>query len=168
MDRLPPRGLLIVWWSGTGGSEALARAAFSGASLARATPVRMLAAPDAGPGDLAAAAGLLIVTPEMLGSMAGRMKDLFDRCYYPLLEKLAGRPCALIVCAGSDGTGAVRQIERILTGWRMRRVDAPMIVITGAQTPEAIAAPKQIGTEPLSRAFALGQALAEGIAMGVW
>jgi NAD(P)H-dependent FMN reductase len=128
----------------------------------------MLPAPDAGPDDLAAAAGLLVVTPEMLGSMAGRMKDLFDRCYYPLLARLAGRPCALIVCAGSDGTGAVRQIERILTGWRMRRVDAPMIVITGAQTPEAIAAPKQIDAEALSRAAELGEAMAEGIALGVW
>lgn len=168
MAEVPPGGLLIVWWSSTGGSEALARAAFEGAEQAQTLPVRILAASDARPDDLAAAAGLLVVTPEMLGSMAGRMKDLFDRSYYPLLGRVAGRPCGLIVCAGSDGSGAVRQIERILTGWRMRWVDAPMIVVTGAQTPEAIAAPKQIEARSLVRARDLGRAMAEGIAMGLW
>jgi multimeric flavodoxin WrbA len=168
MDQTPPQGLLIVWWSVTGGSEALARAAFEGALRSRATTVRLLAAPDVEAADLVTAAGLLFVTPEMLGSMAGRMKEFFERTYYSLLDRIAGRPCALIVCAGSDGTGAARQVERIVTGWRLRWIDAPMIVVTGAQTPEAIGAPKRIDGPALARASSLGEAMAEGLAMGLW
>ncbi len=49
------------------------------------------------------------------------LKDFFDRCYYPALGPSNGRPYACLVCAGSDGSGAVRQIERIATGWRLKR-----------------------------------------------
>jgi multimeric flavodoxin WrbA len=160
--------LLVVWTSRTGGSLALAQAACDGARSAAATPVRLLEASQAQPDDLLAAAGYLFVGPEMLGSMAGAMKAMFERCYYPLLERVAGRPYAAVVCAGSDGTGAVRQLERIVTGWRLRRIDAAFIVVTGAQTPEAILAPKRIEPPALARAATLGQTLAEGLAMGVW
>jgi hypothetical protein len=85
-----------------------------------------------------------------------------------MLDRVAGRPYATIVCAGSDGTGAVRQVERIVTGWRLRRIDDAMVVVVGAQTPEAILAPKRIEPQALARASALGQTLAEGLAMGVW
>jgi hypothetical protein len=93
---------------------------------------------------------------------------MFERSYYPMLDRVAGRPYATIVCAGSDGTGAVRQVERIVTGWRLRRIDDAMVVVVGAQTPEAILAPKRIEPQALARASALGQTLAEGLAMGVW
>lgn len=163
-----PGTLLVVWTSQTGGSRALAQAAFEGALAAEPGAARLVAASNAQPGDLLAAAGYLFVTPEMLGSMAGDMKTMFERAYYPLLERVAGRPYAAIVCAGSDGTGAVRQIERIVTGWRLRRVDDALVVVTGAQTPEAILAPKRIDADALGRAQALGRALAEGIGMGIW
>lgn len=163
-----PGTLLVVWCSQTGGSRALAQAAFEGACAAESGAVRLVAASEAQADDLLAAAGYLFVTPEMLGSMAGVMKAMFERAYYPLLERVAGRPYAAIVCAGSDGTGAVRQIERIVTGWRLRRVDDALVVVTGAQTPEAILAPKRIDAVALARAQALGRALAEGIGMGIW
>ena len=47
--------------------------------------MRLLAAPQAGPEDLLSADGYLFVTPENLATMAGLMKDFFDRCYYPVL-----------------------------------------------------------------------------------
>ena len=101
-------------------------------------------------------------------SMAGQMKDLFDRSYYDLQGAVEGRPYALIVCAGSDGTGAVRQLERIVTGWRLRRIADARIVCTHAQTPEAIAAPKVLPAEELEAAGETGRALAMGLAMGLW
>ena len=94
--------------------------------------------------------------------------DFFDRCYYPALDRINGRPYACLICAGSDGQNAVRQIERIATGWRLKPVAEPIIVCTHAQTPEAILAPKQIGAEALERCRALGQALATGLALGVF
>ncbi|AQA00956.1 flavodoxin [Sphingopyxis sp. QXT-31] len=155
--------LLIVWHSRTGGSEALARAAAEGAATAR-----LLAADDVTPDDLIAASGYLFIGPENLAALSGAMKEMFDRCYYPCLGKLEGRPYATIVCAGSDGEGAQRQLDRIATGWRLKRVADAVIVNTAAQTPEAILAPKTIPAARLAEARDLGAALAEGIAAGIF
>ena len=79
-----------------------------------------------------------------------------------------GRPYASLICAGSDGHNAARQIERIATGWRLKPVAEPLIVCTHAQTPEAILAPKHIGEDELMACRALGEAMAAGLALGVF
>jgi multimeric flavodoxin WrbA len=161
--------LLIVYHSVTGGTEQMAQAAARGAAgEGPAVQVRCLRAPQAGPADVLAADGYLFAAPENLASMAGLMKDFFDRCYYPVLDRINGRPYAVLVCAGSDGTGAVRQIERIATGWRLKAAAPARIVCTHAQTPEEIARAKQIGAEDLEACAELGAALAAGLALGIY
>jgi NAD(P)H-dependent FMN reductase len=157
--------LLIVWHSMTGGSEALARAACAGAADVDA---RLLHAVDIGADDMLAADGYIFVFPENLAAISGVMKSFFDRCYYPCLGQIEGRPYAVIVCAGSDGTNAVRQAERIATGWRLKKVADSQIVCTHAQAPEAILALKVIGANDLAAARDLGATLAAGLAMGVF
>jgi NAD(P)H-dependent FMN reductase len=130
--------------------------------------VQLRHAPAAGPHDVLAADGYLFATPENLATMAGLMKDFFDRIYYPALDRINGRPYAALICAGSDGTGAARQIARIATGLRLKEVAPPLIVITNAQTPEAILAPKTIRSEDLLRCAELGAGLAAGLAAGVF
>ena len=112
--------------------------------------------------------GYIFATPENLASMAGLMKDFFDRCYYPVLERINGRPYTTLVCAGSDGHNAVRQLERIATGWRLKAVAAPLIVCTHAQTPADILRAKQIGPQDLAKCREIGAALAAGLALGVF
>ena len=160
--------LLIVYHSMTGGTEQLAHAAARGAQSEAGVHVRLLTAPQAGPDDVLAADAYLFACPENLAAIAGLMKDFFDRCYYPVLGRIEGRPYATLICAGSDGTNAARQIARIATGWRLRAVAEPLIVCTHAQTPEAILAPKQIGAEDLEQCRALGEALAGGLSLGVF
>lgn len=160
--------LLIVYHSVTGATAQVAQAACRGAGRAGGVQVRLLQAADAGPADLLAAQGYLFATPEMLAAIAGRMKDFFDRSYYPVLDRIQGRPYALVVCAGSDGSQAVRQAERIATGWRLRQVAPARIVGVGAQTPETILAPKQVAPEMLRDCEDLGEALASGLALGVF
>ena len=155
--------LLIAWHSRTGGSQALARAAAEGAGTAK-----LIAADDVTPGLLLAAGGYLFVGPENLAALSGAMKEMFDRCYYPCLGRLEGRPYATIICAGSDGENAQRQLDRIATGWRLKRVADPVIVGTDAQTPEAILAPKTIAADRLAEARDLGAALAEGLVAGIF
>ena len=156
--------LLIAWHSRTGGSEALARAAADGAGSA----ARLVHAEDVTPDMLLAASGYLFIGPENLAALSGAMKEMFDRCYYPCLGKLEGRPYATTICAGSDGENAQRQLDRIATGWRLKRVAEAMIVNTAAQTPGAILAPKTIPAGRLSEARDLGAALAEGLAAGIF
>ena len=137
-------------------------------AAARDARVRLLRAADAGPGDLLDADGYVFAAPENLAAMAGAMKDFFDRTYYPVLDRLNGRPYAVLICAGGDGTNAARQIARIATGWRLRAVAAPVIVCTRAQTPEAILAPKTIGGDDLQRCAEVGAAMAAGLAAGIF
>ena len=161
--------LAIVWHSRTGASEALARAAQAGArDAAPDYPAGLIPAADATPELLLAAAGYIFACPENLGSMSGAMKEMFDRCYYPLLGQVGGRPYATLIAAGSDGHGAEAQLDRIVTGWRLRRVAPSVIVNLAAQTPEAILAPKVPPPAALASARDLGAALASGLAMGAF
>jgi multimeric flavodoxin WrbA len=160
--------LSIIWHSMTGGSQALAEAVVEGTMAVEGVEAQLLPAATAGPEALIDAAGYIFVFPENLAAISGVMKAFFDRCYYPCLGQIEGRPYALIVCAGSDGSNAVRQAERIATGWRLKKVADSIIVCTHAQTPEAILAPKVIGQADLAKARELGAAMAEGLAMGVF
>ena len=160
--------LLIVYHSLTGGTQQMAEAARAGAATDEACTVRLLHATEAGPQDVLAADGYLFATPENLAAISGQLKDFFDRSYYPVLDRVNGRPYASLVCAGSDGSNAARQMARIATGWRLKAVAEPLIVCTHAQTPEAILAPKHIGADDLERCRALGEALAAGMSLGVF
>lgn len=160
--------LLIVYHSLTGGARQMAEAAHRGALAEGEVEARLVCARDAKTDEVLQAHGYVFVTPENLASMSGVMKDFFDRTYYAALERIAGRPYATLVCAGSDGENAVRQIARICQGWRLKPVSAPLIVCTHAQTPEAILAPKTIGFRDLERCEEIGGAIAAGIAMGIF
>ena len=160
--------LLVVFHSQTGGAAPWAPAAPPGARAQPRVTARLCPAASVGPADLLAADAYLFVTPEYLGTMAGRLKDFFDRSYYPVLERLNGSPYAVLVCAGSDGQGAARQVARIATGWRLKAVAEPLIVCTRAQTPEAILAPKTLPADDLDRCAEVGAALAAGLALGIY
>ena len=161
--------LLIVHHTMTGGTLQMAHAAAAGARAAEpALVVRVLTARETVADDVLAADGYLFATPENLASMAGMMKDFFDRTYYAALDRLNGRPYLALICAGSDGQGAARQLERIATGWRLKPVAPTLIVCTHAQTPEAILAPKIIGAADRQRCEELGAGLASGLMLGVF
>lgn len=160
--------LLIVVHSRTGGARHMADACAAAAREDPEISVRLLPADQAGAHDVLGASGYVFAAPENLAALSGVMKDFFDRCYYPVLERINGRPYAAMICAGSDGQNALRQIVRIATGWRLRAVMEPVIVCTRAQTPDAILAPKTIGAADLERCRTVGATLAAGLAAGVF
>lgn len=160
--------LLIVYHSMTGAAQQLARAAHSAASDEAACGVDLIAASEANVEHVLAADGYLFVTPENLATMAGRMKDFFDRIYYDALGRINGRPYASIISAGTDGEGAAGQILRIATGLRLKEMAPALIVRSGAQTPEQILALKQVPEIDLARARELSATLAAGMVSGVF
>jgi multimeric flavodoxin WrbA len=160
--------LLIVHHTMTGGTAQMAQAACAGASAEAGVQVRLLRAAEATSEDVLRADGYVFATPENLAAMSGLMKDFFDRTYYAALDRLNGRPYATLVCAGSDGQNAARQIERIASGWRLKAVAPALIVCAHAQTPQEILSPKRIGPEDLQRCEEIGAALAAGLALGVF
>ena len=160
--------LLIVYYSYTGGTKQLVEAAAEAGRGEDGLVLRVIGAADCQPEDMLAADGYIFATPENLAAIAGVMKAFFDRCYYPLLGKIEGRPYAAMICAGSDGENARAQLERIAKGWRLKKVIDTPIICTHAQTEEAILAPKTIGQDDLDRCRELGATLSAGLAMGIF
>ena len=160
--------LLLVYHSWTGATEQMIRAVARGAACEPDLTVRLLHAPDAGPDDVLGADGYVFATPENLAAISGLMKDFFDRSYYGALDRINGRPYASLICAGSDGSNAARQIARIATGWRLREIAPPLIVRTHAQTTEAILAAKTVQAADLEKGEELGAAFATGLSMGAF
>jgi len=167
-ERTPMKTLLIVYHTMTGGTQQMAEAAADAAREQPGIDVRLQRADATSADDVLAADAYLFATPENLAAMSGLMKDFFDRCYYAALDRVNGRPYAAMICAGSDGQNALRQIDRIATGWRLRNVAPGLIVCTHAQTPERILAPKTLGSEDLARCAEIGAGLAAGLALGVF
>ena len=120
------------------------------------------------PTDMLAADGYIFCAPENLAALSGVMKDFFDRCYYPVLGQIEGRPYAQMICAGSDGQNAARQLARIATGWRLKEVQPPLILCTHAQTSDEILAAKTIPEDELDQCREIGAALGAGLTLGVF
>ena len=146
----------------------MARAAADGAASEPEIQVQLLHASNTNEEEVLDADGYIFATPENLAMMSGKLKDFFDRTYYAALGRIAGRPYAAMICAGSDGENAARQIARIATGWRLKEAAPPLIICTHAQTPEAVLAPKTIGSADLDRCREIGATLAAGLSFGIF
>jgi multimeric flavodoxin WrbA len=148
--------LLIVYHTGGVKTARMAEAVERGARGEDDVKVVVKRCADAGPEDLLAADALILGTPENFGYMSGMMKDFLERVFYACEGKVNGRPYALFVGAGLDGTGAVASVERIVTGLRLKKVHEPVIGLKDL-TPEITQICEQLGT-----------AIAAGLALGVF
>lgn len=164
--------LLIVWHSRTGASQQLAFFAASGAQhilnelgLNSVCSVQSLSAEAVQAQDLLQASAYLFFAPENLGSLSGEMKAFFDRNYYDMLDQLNGRPYSAMISAGSSGSGAAQQLERICTGWRLSLVQPIQIINFDAQTPQQITAPKILSPQARAQAQEIGGLLAAHLSL---
>lgn len=159
--------LCLIWHSRTHAVRALVTAMVQAASEYD-IDVIALTAVSATAADVEAADALIFACPENLAAMSGAMKEFFDLNYYPLLGKLNGKAFACVIAAGSDGTGAMRQIERIATGLRLRKVAETLLVMTHAQTQDAILATKALSEAQVAPALELARTLAAGLESGIF
>ena len=122
--------LLIVYYSQSGSTSRMAEAVIRGANHAEIedVEVRVLDALEATADDVLWADGYIFGTPENFGYMSGALKYFFDRVYYPCLEQIGGRPYALFVRAGNDGSGALTSISRIVSGLAIKEVQEPVLI----------------------------------------
>jgi multimeric flavodoxin WrbA len=150
--------LLVVSHSRSGGTQRLVDAVVAGATSDEIedVDVRSLHAIDAGVDDVEAAGAVIIGTPERFGAVSGLVKDFLERIYHPLLGTSGGKPYALVVKASTDGTGAIRDVERILKGLEWRAVRPPLLVVG------------DIGDEHLDAASELGMELAASLELGLF
>lgn len=150
--------ILVVFHSQGGNTRRMAEAAAAGVADIAGVAARLKAALETGPADLTACDGLLIGSPEYFGTMAGAVKDLFDRTYESLRghPRIFRKPYAVFISAGNDGSGALAHIERICTGYQFKKVQPPVIA-RGIVTPEI-----------LEQCRELGRTLAAGCEAGIY
>ena len=148
--------LLVIHHSQTGGTGKMTDAVLEGARREESVEVRERAALKGTLEDLLWADGVIFGTPENFGTMSGALKFFFDETYYPAQGKVRHLPYALFVKCQNDGTGAVREVERILRGYPMQAI-APALIARGDLTDEA-----------LDDCRDLGQTMAAGLDMGLW
>lgn len=122
--------LLIVYHSQSGTTSQMANAVIRGARSPDIdnVEVRTRAALEATAGDLLWCDAFILGTPENFGYMSGAMKYFLDRSYYDCVDRVDGRPYALFVRAGNDGTGAIASLRRILKGLAVREVQDPVLI----------------------------------------
>ena len=159
--------LLIVYHSRTGLAQQMSDAMENGAlSAAKEMEthlnLRRLRAEDTTVEDLLQSDGYLFCCPENLASVSGEMLEFFHRTYYHIFDNdetsaLTGRPYGLAIAAGSDGSNAAKQIERICTGWRLRPVGDTFINRNGQpQDKASILLPKVCNPDAWERCKDLG------------
>lgn len=96
--------------------------------------------------DIRACDAVVFCSPEYFGYMSGAIKDLFDRTYEELRDdpRSVKKPYCIVVSAGNDGTGAVRQIERLCKGYNFKKAQHP-IISKGSVTDETLARCRELG-----------------------
>jgi multimeric flavodoxin WrbA len=122
--------LLIVFHSQSGSTDRMAEAVIRGADSEDVdnVEVRVRSALDANADDLLWCDAFILGTPENFGYMSGAMKYFLDRVYYEVIDKVNGKPFALFIRAGNDGTGAITSLRRILTGLAVKEVQEPVLI----------------------------------------
>lgn len=150
------KSILVIYHSQGGTMELMAHRLARGAAKEKNVAIMLKKAVDANLDDLLICDGLAIGSPEYFGTMAGMIKDFFDRTYEGAQDKTIGLPYVVFVCAGNDGRGALSQIERIAAGYKWEKVQEHIRVV-GPPTEQDL-----VGLEEL------GQTLAAGVDFGIF
>jgi multimeric flavodoxin WrbA len=136
----------------------MAESVAGGAGSIKGVTVVLKRAAEAGLRDLLECDGLAIGSPEYFGYMAGMVKDFFDRTYQEALgrKEVLKKPYVVFISAGNDGTGALNSIERICTGYRLKKIYDPVV------------ARGEINQETLIKCDELGKTIAAGCKEGIY
>ncbi len=150
------KNILVIYHSQGGTMKLMAHRLAKGAKKEKNVTVTFKTAVEANLDDLLNCNGIAIGSPEYFGTMAGMIKDFFDRTYEAAKDKTIGLPFIVFVCAGNDGRGAITQIERIAAGYKWKKVQEHIRVV-GPPTEQNLADLEE-----------LGQALAAGVDFGIF
>jgi flavorubredoxin len=148
--------LLIIYHSQGGTMKRMADQFSKGAAKETNISIVYKHAADAEIDDLLSCNGIAIGSPEYFGTMAGLIKDFFDRTYEAARDLTIGLPFVVFVCAGNDGRGAITQIEKLAAGYKWQKVQEHRRIV-GNPTEKDLADLEE-----------LGQTLAAGIDFGIF
>ena len=150
--------ILVIYHSQSGNTRRMAQSVAAGVESVENAVVNLKPAAETSLEDLRSCDGIAIGSPEYFGYMAGMIKDFFDRTYESTIQnpKAFSKPYVLFISAGNDGRNCRDQIERILTGFRFKKVFEPII------------SRGRVEQEVLDQCFELGQTIAAGCDLGIY
>jgi multimeric flavodoxin WrbA len=135
--------VLVVYHSQGGNTRAAAKAVAAGVRSVRGARPVLKRAASAGSKDLVRCDAYCFGTPDYFSYMAGQLKALFDRIFYPTVEKINGRPCGLFVTHGGGGK-ASRSLEDMRRSFKLKQV-GKTVLVKGHPNAAARRALKKLG-----------------------
>jgi NAD(P)H-dependent FMN reductase len=148
--------LLIVHHTPSPAMHSMFEAVNSGATDRSIEGVEVIVRPalTASAIDVLEADGYILGSPANLGYISGALKHFFDQIYYPCLDATVGRPYGVFLHGNNDTDGALRAVEKITTGLRWTRAQAPVTVVG------------TLGQADLDACWELGASIAAGLTLG--
>ncbi len=148
--------ILVLYYSRTGRTEALARAVAEGVASIEGASAGVKRVDYATVTDFILCDGVAFGSPNYFSYMAGLMKDFFDKAL-SVREKVTGRPAAAFTSGGGSSNSALLSLERMINAFRLQKV-AEGVVSQGAPSKEDLASCRRLGEalakEALQRAEA--------------
>jgi len=142
--------VLVVYHSQGGNTKAAAEAVAQGVEKVEGAQAVLKEGLKATKEDLLSCDALAVGTPDYFSTMAGGLKDFFDRTFYPTQGKVADKPCGIFVTHGGGGK-AVESVKRVCAAFKFKVIGDPVLV---KNAPDA---------EAEERLAALGKSLAEAV-----
>ena len=135
--------ILVLYYSRTGRTEALARAVAEGTGAIEGASARVKRVDYATVSDFISCDGVAFGSPNYFSYMAGLMKDFFDRAL-SVREKVTGKPAAAFTSGGGSSNSALLSLERMIHSFRLEKVKEG-VVSHGEPSSEDLASCRKLG-----------------------
>ena len=141
--------VLVLYYSRTGRTEALANAVAEGVESVDGASAKMKRVDYATVNDFISCDAVAFGSPNYFSYMAGLMKDFFDKAL-SIREEVEGKPSVAFTSGGGASNSALLSLERMILSFRLEKV-MDGVVSQGEPTEEDFRVCKKLG-ETLARA----------------
>ena len=135
--------ILVLYYSRTGRTEALARAIAEGATSVKGASAAVKRVDYATVTDFILFDGVAFGSPNYFSYMAGLMKNFFDKAL-SVREKITGKPAVAFTSGGGSSNSALLSLERMINSFRLEKV-ADGVVSQGPPSKEDLASCRKLG-----------------------
>jgi len=142
--------ILVVYYSGTGNTRAMAEAVAEGAESVIGPGVIVKQAQDTTVDDLVGADAIAIGTPDHFSYMNGYIKLLFDKGWLRRKE-LYGKAWGVFSSGGVDGVKSRESVEWVIDHFKVKKI-VPGVSVAGKP-----------GSDQLEKCKIMGVALAQAL-----
>jgi len=148
--------VLVLYYSRTGRTEALAKAVVEGVESVEGASAKMKRVDYATVNDFISCDAVAFGSPNYFSYMAGVMKDFFDRAL-SIRERVAGKPSVAFTSGGGSSNLALFSLEKMISSFRLEKM-ADGVVSQGEPSEENLRACKKLGETLAKRALERAEA----------